>query len=196
MADHFCGLLPYFLIFKYTTLPLTPLFSVSQTVGAATIVTITDDSTGSDVAITQRRVYLQKADGTFLVPDGTTTEYISWAYADDSVDIDALDKDYALEITVQWLNVSNAILYATDGYFGLTSHNEDFDYDLTTMLAANPLLINDNSFRKNKSDLRLFIDSGDNAITRSSDITAAQLCYDQGTAVRIGSEYYFNESTS
>jgi len=175
-------------------LALTPAFSVSQTVGDESVITITDDSTGSDVAITQRRVYLQKSDGTYLVPDGTTTDYVEWDWADASVDIDCLDKDYALFITVQWLDVTDVVLYDTDGTYGLTSYNEDFDYGLTTVLAANPLLINDNSFKQNKSNLRLFIDSGDLAITRSSDIISAQLCYDQATTIRLNSEYYFNQS--
>lgn len=297
-------------------------FSVSQTVGAESIVVLTDTSTGSNAAIKSRVVYLRKTDGTFLTesdepssvviiaevkaicyiggmtlrstgnlitvavddpvlgtiiiasynqqsgdttlaifitsiinainadtlgygytaenetsttlniisksglgatingqtgtiayPTGSTSgtfsggvsqvtlpvsgeEYNYWPYADSSVSLDVLDKDYALQITVQWLGATNNILYAVTGLYGLTSYNEDFDYNLTTMLAANPLLINDNSFRVNKINLRLFIDSGDNAITRSSDIDAAQLCYDQATQLRLGSEYYFNESNS
>ncbi len=87
-------------------------------------------------------------------------------------------------------------LYVSTQIVGFTSFNEDFDYNLSTMLAANPLLINDNSFKDNKANLRLFIDSGDKAITNASDIVSAQLCYDQGTALRLSSPYYFNESTS
>ena len=79
---------------------LTPLFTSSQTVGLPNIITITDTSTGSDVLVTQRRVYLIKQDGTYLVPVGTTTDYIVWDYADVSIDIDALDKDYCLNVKV------------------------------------------------------------------------------------------------
>ena len=175
---------------------LTASISVSQTVGDASIVTIEDTSTGSDGSITSRVVYLQKSDGTYLVPSGTTTDYVVWDYADASIDIDCLDKDYALSVTVEWLDVTNVVLYTVTGVYGLTSYNEDFDYGLTTLLAANQLLVNDNSFKDNKSNLRLFIDSGDNAITRSSDIVSAQLCYDQATNLRLNSIYYFNESTS
>lgn len=301
---------------------LIPSFSVSQTVGADSIVVLTDTSTGTDALVKSRVVYLQKTDGTFLVetgqpssvvivaevkaicfiggmtlrttgdlitvavadpvlgtiiiaslnqavgdstltllithiinainadtlgygytasnasattlniiaktgvgatingsagtiayPSGSTASTFSggvtqqslpiagqvynyWPYADSSVNLDVLDKDYALQITVHWLNATNGILYSATGLYGLTSYNEDFDYNLTTMLAANPLLINDNSFRISKTNLRLFIDSGDKAITRSSDIDAAQLCYDQATQLRVSSQYYFNESNS
>jgi len=175
---------------------LTVSFSVSQTSGESSIVTIADTSTGSDVAVTQRRVYLRKSDGTFLVPDGTTTDYVQWAYADSSIDIDCLDKDYALEITVEWLDVTDVVLYDLTDVYGLTQYNEEFDYGLSTVLASNPLLVNDNSFKQNKSDLRMYIDSGDKAVARSSDITSAQLCYDQATWLRLNSIYYFNESSS
>ena len=80
-----------------------PSFTVSQPVGENNIVTVTDTSTGTDSAINARRVYLRKSDGTFLVPEGTATDYVDWAWADTSIDIDVLDKDYALEITVEWL---------------------------------------------------------------------------------------------
>lgn len=175
---------------------LTPSFQVSQQIGLNSTVRLTDTSTGSDGAITSRVAFLQKADGTFAVPDGTSTQYVVWDYADASIDIDCLDKDRALQITVEWLDVNGAILYTSTGLYGLTGFNEDFDYTLTSVLASNPLLINDNSFKENKTNLRLFIDSGDQAVTRSTDIVSAQQCYDQATILRVGSEYFFNESTS
>jgi len=123
-------------------------------------------------------------------------DYNYWSYSDSTVDYDLLDKDYALKITVSWLDGDGATIYSTSGEYGLTSYNEDFDYDLTTILASNPLLINDNSFKENKTNLRLFIDSGDNAILRSSDIVSAQQCYTEATNIRLNSIYYFNESNS
>lgn len=153
--------------------------------------TITDTSTGVDAAVTQRRVYLAKDDGTFLVPEGTATDYIEWSYADSSIDIDALDIDYGLLITVQWLNVSNVVLYDLSDNVGFTSYNEDFDYQLTQMLSGNPLLINDANFFQSKSDLRTNIDSGNQAILRADDIYGAQQCYDRATNIRLLSQYYF-----
>lgn len=173
-------------------MPLTVSFTATQPVGEPSVVTITDTSTGVDAAVTQRRVYLAKDDGTFLVPSGTSTDYIQWSYADSSIDIDALvDRDYALLITVEWLNVSNTVLYNTSQNKGFTSFNEDFDYQLTQMLSGNPLLVNDANFFQSKSDLRTEIDSGDKAITRADDIYGAQQCYDRATNLRLNSQYYF-----
>ena len=174
---------------------LTPNFTAAQTWGEENIITLTDSSTGSDGAITQRRVYFRQSDGTFLVPEGTTTEYVAWALADTSEDFDILTEDVALQVTVQWLNVSNVVLYDKIYVFGFTLYNETFDYGLTQALAGNSLLFNDNSFWKNKSDLRTFIDSGDQAISLASDLYNAQLCYDQATALRVKSQYNFNENS-
>lgn len=174
----------------------SPLFSVSQQVGLDDTVTITDESTDSDVLIISRVIYLRKSIGGFFVPTGTTTDYVEWAYADVSKDVEDLDKDYAFQITVEWLDVDGVALYTATGIYGLTAYNEDFDYNLTSVLASNPLLVNDNSFRQNKSALRMYIDAGNQAISQASDIVSAQLCYDEATKIRIGSVYYFNESPS
>lgn len=170
-------------------------FSAAQTLGEESIITLTDDSTGVDATITQRRVYLRKSDGTFLVPENVSTEYVVWAWADSTVDIDCLTQDMALQVTVQWLNVSNVVLYDKALVYGFTLYNETFDYGLTQVLAGNPLLFNDNSFWKNKSDLRTFLDSGDQAISLASDLYNAQVCYNQATALRLSSQYFFNENS-
>lgn len=175
---------------------LNPDFSVSQLIGEPSAVIITDDSTGSDVAVTQRRVYLATSQNAFLVPAGTTTDYVEWDIAESEIDIDALgDYDRALRIVVQWLNVSNTVLYSKQRHAGFTSYNEDFDYQLTQMMVANPVLINDNDFYDNKSKLRTLIDSGNQAIERASDIFAAQNCYNLATELREGSQYYFNANS-
>lgn len=164
---------------------IVPNFSVSQVIGLPSEVVVTDTSTGSDVNITQRRVYLRKPDGTFLVPSGTSTEYVAWAYASSSITIDALDKDYALAITVQWLDVSNTVLYDKTVNTGLTLYNSTNSYQRTQKLSGNPLLINDDDFWDRKEQLRECIESGNDAISFAADMFAAQQCYDRGTAIRL-----------
>ena len=167
-------------------------FTAAQTVGEESTVTITSVTVGTDAAVTQRRVYLQTASGEFLVPTGTSTDYIQWAIADSAIDIDCLDKDYGLRIVTQWLNVSNVVLYDSEQFVGLTLYNESFDYLTTQLMASNKLLINDNSFWSNKSKLRTLIDAGNNAITFADDLDNAQSCYDDATELRLGSQYLFN----
>jgi len=82
-------------------MPLVPNFSTSQSAGSPSVITITDTSTGSDVAVTQRRVYLLDWQGNYVVPSGTTTNYIQWPIAQATINIDCLTQDMALEVTVE-----------------------------------------------------------------------------------------------
>lgn len=172
----------------------TPNFTLSQPEGQPSVITVTDASTGSDGSINRRIIYIRKDDGTFLTPSGTTTQYIGWPLSDSTINIDCMDKDYALSVVVQWLDISGAILYDKTVTQGFTSYNENFDYQLTQMLAGNPLLFNDNDFQENKSKLRTDIDSGDQAILIAADIYNAQQCYDRATKLRTTAQYTFNEN--
>ncbi len=176
-------------------MPLTQNFSATQILGEPSEIVLTDTSTGSDVLVTSRRVYIQTADGSYLVEDGTTTDYEVWSIADTSIILDVLPKDYAVLITVQWLNASDAVLYSKSGKSGFTMYNDTFDYGLTQMLAANPLLINDNAYQSNKFLLQTYISSGDEALSYAGDLYSAQQCYDKATNLRLNSQYYYNANT-
>jgi hypothetical protein len=170
----------------------SPLFSVTQPLGSPSEVTLTDSSTGSDNAITGRRVYLQRWDGTFLVVAGTSTQYNVWPKSTNPITFDLLPADEAVTIIVQWVDNSGNVLYDKVNYTGLTEFNEEFDYGLTQNVASNPLLINDNNFWMNKLKLRILIVSGNNAITNVGDIYSAQQCYDMATELRSSAQYKFN----
>lgn len=167
---------------------------VSQTEGAPSLIDFSDTSTGTDANITQRRIYIKLSNGTYLVQQGTTTDYEVWALASLTKSLDVLSEDKAAEITVQWLDVSNTVLYVVTSNYGLTLYNETFDYQLTQRLPGNPLLINDNNFFELKSELRVAIDSGNDTIL-FGDIFGAQQCYNIATKLRANSQYYFNANS-
>jgi hypothetical protein len=177
-------------------MPFTPGFSTSQTIGLPNKINFTDTSTGSDNAINSRRVVIRDAANSYIVETGTTTNYEVWEITSGldprSISFDVLKKDMALYITVQWLNSSNTILYAKSYLTGFTLYNESFDYQMTQVLSGNPLLINDHNFFANKSQLRVSIDSGNQAVFLAADIYAGQQCYDRATNLRLNSPYFFN----
>lgn len=173
----------------------SPAFTYSQTAGLPSKINLVDSSTGSDGAITGRRVYLAKFDGSFLVPVGTSTQYVVWAYSASSIIINALDKDYAILITVQWLDTNGIVLYDKTQLVGFTLYNKTFSYQLTQWLSGNAILLADNNFWEEKNELDEAVDSGDQAILLATDIQGAQQCYDHATRIRINSQYNFNANS-
>jgi len=178
-------------------MPLTVNFSCSQVVGAPTEIVFTDSSTGTDVAVVSRKIYIRNSAGEFLVESGTNTDYEVWSGfpATTTITLDVLNALVAgtgTTITVEWLNVSNVVLYDKTATFGFTLAGETFDYGLTQNLAQNNGLASDNRFFQNKSLFRTYIDSGNQAISLNSDIYNAQLCYDKATEMMDESQYYFN----
>lgn len=173
---------------------LTVGFTATQIAGAPAEILFTDTSTGVDAAVVKRRIYISTSSGEFLVESGNSNEYSDW---DDfptttTITLDVLTQMQAANVVVQWLNVSNAVLYDKTLQYGFTLFGETFDYGLTQLMAANPMLINDNNFWGHKEKLRELIDSGNQSIELASDLYNAQLCYDEATGLMDNSQYLFN----
>ncbi len=155
---------------------------------------ITDTSTDPDPNLTGRRIYLNKADGTTLVPEGTSTEYIDWPLSDGATKTltDILDRDYSLNVVVEWDSSSpepggsyvKAILQT------FTAIVELFLYSLTQMQAVNPNRVQDNGYLFNKTQVRLWVDDANNA-TSYNDQYLAQLCLDRAWDYQQNTNIYF-----
>ena len=158
---------------------LSENFTASVDFATQNLLHLQDVSTGSDSAVTSRRVYLTKSDGTYLVPQGTSTDYIVWSYSVSFIDINVLDRDYALNITVEWLNSANVALYTKVYVYDFTTYSNFFHYYLTQTQASKPNIINDNNFWYNKLKLLVNIKDADNAIAYGSDIGNAQAALDK-----------------
>ena len=113
---------------------LTPNFSASQNYGTPNIITLTDTSTGSDATITKRRIYLLQSNGTYLVPTGTTTNYIDWDMTNTTtrepltIALNVLTQDTALSITVEWLTAVNVMVVNKSISFALNTLFVIFEY--------------------------------------------------------------------
>ncbi len=93
-------------------MPLTPNFTATQLLGSPNLLEFNDTSTGSDPAVVNRWIYIQQANGTYIVEgSNTTTDYTEVPYIIDPVTLDVLTKDVAVQITVEWLDSSDAVLY-------------------------------------------------------------------------------------
>ena len=172
-------------------MPLVPNFTASQYSGTPSVITLTDTSTGSDVTIASRRVYLLQANGTFLVPAGNTTDYILWDLVDTSISIDVLSQDTALSITVQWMSGIDTVVTSKTISFAFTAYNETFYYGLTESQVANSNLSASTNWYQSKLVLRVEIDSADQAITFASDIYSAQAALNRATYISTNQAYFF-----
>ena len=170
---------------------LTPNFSISQSIGLPNEVVITDTSTGSDAAITQRRVYIQNSLSEYLVESGTTTTYEPWAYADSSIVLDILTQATAVTVTVDWLDVNNAVLYTKTSTANLDLYDEQFLYNLAANESQHLLLLQDTDYLMNTFKLRVFVDNADNAIEIGNNVFTAQANLDKAQLLIDNEDVYF-----
>ena len=172
-------------------MPLSPNFTASQNSGTPNLIFLTDTSTGSDVTITKRRIYLLQSNGTYLVPAGTTTNYIDWALVDVTTSLNVLIQDTALSITVEWLTAANVVVANKTTSFAFTAYNETFYYGLTESQVANANLTASTNWYQTKMILRVELDSAYQAISFASDIFSAQAALNRATFISTNQSYFF-----
>ncbi len=172
-------------------MPLSPNFTASQNSGTPNLIFLTDTSTGSDVTITKRRIYLLQSNGTYLVPAGTTTNYIDWALVDVTTSLNVLIQDTALSVTVEWLTASNVVVANKTTSFAFTAYNETFYYGLTESQVANANLTASTNWYQTKMILRVELDSAYQAISFASDIFSAQAALNRATFISTNQSYFF-----
>jgi hypothetical protein len=173
-------------------MPLTTSFTVlPQVVGQPRVLFLRDDSTGSDAAVTERRVYLAKADGTYLTPDGHPTDYIVWQSGAQQISLDVLDRDYCLRVTVLWVNAGGTALYTASTLALFTLHLKQFYYDLTQAQTGRPTIVNDTPYYEAKVKLRCALDEAQNAVEIGVDHYSAQAALDRGADLMDHQTLYF-----
>lgn len=172
-------------------MPYSASFSVSQVAGNLSLMRLTNTSTGSDGNIVARRVYVQLADGTYLKPAGTSTDYFLWPLASDTYDVDILSADYAPSIVVLYVDAGGSRLYTASETASFTGYSEQFYYTLTQGQAANPEELMDTTYYQNKMKLRVLIDSANQAISFAGDTSASQNCLNRATYMIENESLFF-----
>lgn len=163
---------------------LTPNFTASNSLQTPSILTLTDTSTGSDIDVVNRRVTISKPFGGYLVPSGTLTNYINWAYVNSSININAITRDYSIKVLVEWLNVDDDVLYFKEYDFNIIPLGELFNYKLIQSQVGQPNIVGNVAFYKNKSLLELELDSSNQAVVMGGDIQAGQQCIERALSLQ------------
>lgn len=169
---------------------LTVSISVSQSAIAPANITVTDTSTGSDAAVTQRRVFVQDSEGTYLTGDDSV-DYDTWAYADSSKTLSILEGDLAANVLVQWLNVSNTVLYSTNTNYPFPNFGKQFFIYLVQSQGLTPGVYQDTNYGGNLGVFWANLVGGINQVELGNDIAGAQNLFNRTNEMRLNESYYF-----
>lgn len=166
-------------------------FSVTQGVDAQSF-TLVDASTGSDANVVSRRVVITTNTGEYLVPTGTTTNYVPFPFSDGAnITISVLPIDYAVSINLQYVDADGVALYSLSQNYCFTGNDEQFDYSLTQQLVANQSLLQDSNYVNNRFSLRMLIDAASKAVTVGNDINASEFLLDLALEYKDNQTKYF-----
>ncbi len=170
---------------------LTVNFTPSQVIGVPNSVYLTDGTTGTDAAVTARRVYITNVQGDYLVASGTTSDYTVWALVDSTKSIACLTEDTAVLIRVDWVNVSGTVLYTKSKYYPCRLYNLQESFYLTQTLTSSPNNIQDTNWFLNKMTLRVNIDDSVQAIEIGGNQGISQAALNRATQMTNNENLYF-----
>lgn len=169
----------------------SPAFTVSQSAATPNIIVLQDTSTGVDASITQRRIYITDNEGAYIVPSGTITDYIVWPLATNPISLNVLTQDTAANIFVEWLDVSNTVLYDDDNDYPLIEYGKQFYFYLIQQLALNPSTYQDSNYASNLALFWTYIIGAINAINIGSSLSASQALMNKETDMQNNQSKYF-----
>lgn len=172
---------------------LTQSFYATQTIGLPSVIILTDNSSGSDVLITSRKVAIVNAAGSYITANGisTTAAYTTWDYSDSTISIDCLSSDTAANITVFWLNSVGATLYSKTILYDFTLNVQQFLYNLAANEAAEVSLLQSTEYMMNTFRLMVYANNADNSVIIGGDVYASQTNLDKATYLMNNSSLFF-----
>jgi len=116
----------------------------------------------------------------------TGQNYLYWPYASSTITYsNILTKDFALNVQVDWLSATGAVLYTKTILYVFQRYNIEFDFSLTYSESVGLASLNSTNWLNGRMALRLAINDADNAITESASITDSQKACDRGTYIRL-----------
>jgi hypothetical protein len=176
-------------------MPFSQNFTVAQTSANPAFIILTDTSTPpNDYAtydITTRRITITDAFGNFIVPTGTTTNYINWPLLDNPISLDVLTQDSAVNIKVQWLDEFDVELYELNNNYCFSEFNKQFLYYLIQLQSLTYSIIQDNNYWGNVGILWTNIIGAINSIEIGNDIFASQACLNRATFMAQNQANFF-----
>lgn len=174
-------------------MPLTQNFSASQVLGLPNQIVLTDESTGSDGAVTARRVYPIDSNGDTVLQEGTTTAYELWDNfpGTTTLTLDLLTRDTALNIRVDWVNSGGTVLYTKTVGSPFVLYAKTYYIFLLKCQSSRPSLIDNANFYANMVKLLGCIKNATDSLTLIDDIKSSQAAMDSAYKLINNPSYFF-----
>jgi hypothetical protein len=163
---------------------LTPSISGSQSIAYPNLVTFTDTSTGTDLTITNRKIYVTDADGTELA-DG-----IDWSYANASTQLDLLTQSTSPAVRVDWL-AGSTVVYTYSTTFCFNLYDYVFALGLLSDLTGAPQTLQDANYYSNFMQFIVNLFNSESAITYAGDIYSSQNALNLNQNLINNEAFYF-----
>lgn len=160
---------------------LTVNFTTSQVYGSPSQIVFADTSTGTDAAVVSRKIYMTDESGDPVVVSGTTTSYELWSGfpGTTGITLAALIKDMALNIRVDWVNISGTVLYTKTVLTHFPVYAKDYYIFLIKAQSSNRKLKTHANFYPNLIKLIVEIKVAYDSIALIYDISSCQAALDR-----------------
>lgn len=152
-------------------MPLTANFSSSESLSTLANVTFLDTSTGTDLGLTSRKIFVRLANGNWLTTAGesTTSASETWAIADAGITLALLTQSTVANVTVQWLTGST-VTYTKTILTIWDLYDYVFAFGLIQSQTATPGIIQDVSYYSKFFEFITNLWSAESAVTYGNDL--------------------------
>lgn len=174
-------------------MPLSADFSSSESLSILSNVQFLDISTGSDLSLTERRIYCRLANGNWLLANGvqsTTEAYTSWPIANASITISLLTESTSASVRVDWLTGAT-VTYTKTHAQEWNLYDYVFGFGLLQNQTASPSIIQDTNYYSNFFKFITNIWNSENAIFAADDIYSSQSSLNVNQNMINNAQLYF-----
>lgn len=169
----------------------SPSFTVSASAASPSTVVFTDDSSGSDVLILARRIYVTDYAGNPIVQSVNSNAYLDWPLATNPISFDLLTQNTAVNVLVQWLGAADAVLYEDDNDFCLREYAIQFFIYLIQNQALTPGIVQDANYFSNLALFYVNMQGAETMIVDAADLAASQNCLNRCTLMQNDQSFFF-----
>lgn len=174
-------------------MPLVASFSASQSMADPALITFTDTSSGSDVSITNRKIFIRLANGNWLNSDGSessTIVGIDWNYANATTTLNILEQTISPAVEVIWYAGSTPT-YNADDTFCWNFFDYLFGLEILQGQTSNPGIVQDTTYLSNFFNFIVNIFNEENAIRWGGDIYSSQGAANKNALMIQNENFYF-----